>query len=345
MAGGGAQQMILQLAKKSNPQIRTLVFSISSVNTIEHKFKENNIEYHFLNINSFRNSTLIHGLRKMHSVVKEIPDAVFHCHQFHGNFLAVLYKIFYRSSMRYAFTMHTNKVESKIRRAFLFLTKPLRNADIIFSSNSKKWYLKNTAVIPNGVDFSNFEIRNERHYANSETFSFLYLGRLSSEKNPFQLIESAKFLINKGIDNFIIEYVGDGGLRKELEEEIAENKLSNYFKFHGFQSQIQPFIENAHCLVLPSFREGMPVVIIEAAASLLPVIATPVGSIPDFLNHTNGYLSSLDQFGETMEHVMENFQEAQHKSKKLKEDIESVFDIDKVYKQHLSLYKNSLATK
>lgn len=343
MAGGGAQQMILQLAKKSNPEFRTIVFSISSVNTIEEKFKENGIEYHFLNINSFKNPTLIDGLRKLHSVLKDIPDAVFHCHQFHGNFLAVLYKIFYQGKIRFAYTMHTNKVESVVRRIFLFITKPLRSADIIFSHNSNKWYLKNTAVIPNGVDFSSFTANTKRNHKKSDTFSFLYLGRLSSEKNPFQLIDAAQYLVQNNVNDFIIEYVGDGGLREELEKEIDTKQLGKFFKFHGFQSHIQPFIQNSHCLVLPSFREGMPVVIIEAAAALLPVIATPVGSIPDFMNEANGYLCEPQEFGKTMMHVLRSYEEALVKANELNSDVKTIFDIDKVYLQHLSLYRSYLA--
>lgn len=341
LAGGGAEQMVFQLAKKSNPDIKTIVLSITDVDTLLHKFESSNVECHFLHINSFKNSSLTKGLKKMHSILKDIPDCVFHCHQSHSNILAIFYKLRYNRKIKYAFTLHTNVVRNKVRRTVLFLTKPFRNADIIFSRNSNKWYLKNTKVIPNGVDFSNFSTNQKREFSDNSKFSFLYLGRLSEVKNPALLITAAQQLITNGLDNFVIEYVGDGeNMRKELEAKIKSNNLEKYFIFHGFQTNIQKYINKAHCLVLPSILEGMPVVIIEAAASLLPVISTPVGSIPDFIDDSNGYLASHDDFGKTMIHVIKNYNGALTKANKLNEDVRSIFDIDNVYEQHLALYKS-----
>ncbi|MBU1085235.1 MAG: glycosyltransferase family 4 protein [Candidatus Beckwithbacteria bacterium] len=48
----------------------------------------------------------------------------------------------------------------------------------------------------------------------------------------------------------------------------------------------------AHCLVIPSFKEGHPLILFEAWAHKLPVIATKVGSVPKFVNQDNGYLIS-----------------------------------------------------
>lgn len=344
LAGGGAEQMVYQLAQKSNPNIKTIVLSITDVDTLLYKFENNTIECHFLHINSFKNSSLTKGLKKMHSILKDIPDCVFHCHQYHSNVLAVLYKTFFNKKVKFAFTLHTNAVDSKARRAMLYLTKPWRKADIIFSENSTKWYLKNTHVIPNGVDFSNFIANPDRKFDKETIFSFLFLGRLSKVKNPALLIVAAQQLLNQKIDNFVIEYVGGGGgsenIREALETEIKEKQLEKYFIFHGFQNGIQKFINSSHCLVLTSFREGMPMVIIESAASLLPVISTPVGSIPDFIDESNGYLTNHEDFGETMIHVMKNYKEALTKANKLNEDVRSIFDINNVYEQHLALYKS-----
>jgi len=344
-AGGGAPQMILRLAKLSQSEIKTIVISISSINTLEPKFIEAGIEYHFLGINSFRNNTIVSGLKKFHHIVKEYPDAILHCHQHHSAFLAILYRIFYFKKIPFAFTLHTNKVDSIVRRVFLFLTKPFRKADIIFSESGRKWYLNNTDIIANGVDFSDFHPNLNRGYDTSDTFSFLYLGRLSHEKNPFGMLEYAKELLAYGQDNFVIDFVGDGGLRKELEERISSENLGKYIKVHGFQDNVQQIINDAHCMVIPSYREGLPVVMVEAAASLLPIISTPVGSIPDFLNETNGYLASHIEFGNAMKMVMTNYPEALKRAKKLDEDAKNIFDIRNVYKKHLALYKSLSQSK
>jgi glycosyltransferase involved in cell wall biosynthesis len=166
------------------------------------------------------------------------------------------------------------------------------------------------------------------------------MGRLSKEKNPLFLISAAKYLLSKHITNFIIHIAGHGHQENELIEQIEFNNLNTYFNLVGFQKNIVPFLQESHCLVLPSLWEGMPVVIIEAAASKLPIVSTPVGSIPDFLSSKNAYLSELDDFPEAMVEVMKNYELALEKSNKLYEEMKSSFDINNVYEKHLRLYKS-----
>lgn len=339
LGGGGAEQMVLQLAKCSTPDIKTIVFSISNDNTLEPKFKAHHIAYHFLNITSFKNSSLKKGLQKVHNILKDVDDAVFHCHQYHSAILGTLYSQFYKKTP-IIFTLHSSTIEIYRRKVILFLTKPFRKKDIVFSNNAKQWYLKNSVIIPNGVDFNELSIQSSRVASVNTRFSFLFLGRLSDEKNPLFMISAAKQLINAGILNFVFDVVGEGKLKSKLLEEITSENLESHFNIHGFQSEIKPFLKSAHCLILPSKWEGMPMVIIEAAAAKLPIISTPVGSIPDFLNNTNAYLSDLETFHESIIDCIQNYNKAFQKTEILYREMTSVYDIDSVYKAHLKLYKS-----
>lgn len=339
LGGGGAQQMILQLAKLSNPEIKTIIFSISHVDTLLNKFSSNNIDVHFLNITSFRNSSLIHAVKKLHSIVKDLNAPVFHCHQFHGILLGVIYNSFY-SKIPIIATLHTNKVASYLRRLLLFLTKPFRKKDIIFSINSAKWYLKNDEIIPNGVDFEKLKIETKRSYDKSNEFQFLFLGRLNTPKNPLYLIKAVKLLLKEGIGKFKIIIVGDGDMKPELTDQISSNQLENHFNLMGYKDDIRPYLSKSHCLILPSLWEGMPVAIIESAAAKLPVISTPVGSIPDFLNSSNSYISNINDFHISMIEVMKDYNTAIKKSEKLYNELESSFNIINVYNRHLQVYKS-----
>ncbi|WP_066225428.1 glycosyltransferase family 4 protein [Formosa haliotis] len=345
LAGGGAEQMVLQLAKQSNKSIRTIVFSLSHVDTLKHKFNENNIEVHFLNINSFKNKSLFKGLENLHQVIGNLKNVIFHCHQFHSVFLGVLYKIKYLNKIPIIFTIHTNEVASINRRSFLFLTKKIREVDIIFSDNSKKWYLKNNKIIPNGVDFKNLANKQPRTYETKETFNFLFLGRLNTPKNPLFLISSAEHLLKNDITNFLINIVGDGNMKTELLKRIDEKRLNKYFVFHGFQNKIQKYLSSAHCLILPSLWEGMPLVLIEAAANKLPIVTTPVGSIPDFLNDSNATVISLTKFNDALVYTVKNFEESMLKAEKLYLTSKNNFSIENVYDKHFELYKNVFKSK
>ncbi|MCB0382629.1 MAG: glycosyltransferase [Psychroserpens sp.] len=339
LGGGGAEQMVLQLAKCSTSQIKTIVFSVSSDNTLEPKFKEQQIEYHFLDITSFKNSSLKKGLENMHQIIKNLDDVVFHCHQFHGAVLGMLYSKFYKKTP-IVFTLHSSTIEIFSRKVILFVTKAFRKKDIVFSKNAKQWYLKNSAIIPNGVDFNELSITSSRQISQSNSLSFLFLGRLSDEKNPLYMITAAKQLLNTGITNFVFDVVGDGNLKDQLVQEIKQENLENYFNIIGFQNDIKPYLKSSNALILPSKWEGMPMVIIEAAAAKLPIISTPVGSIPDFLNNQNAYVSNLDSFHESMRLCIQNYNQALQKTEILYNDIKSSYNIEEVYQSHLKIYKS-----
>ena len=344
-SGGGAENMVLQLAKQSNQNVKTVVISISQVNTItnaasiEDKFIQENIEVHCLDITSFKNASLKRGLKKLNAITKTLEHPVFHCHMFHSVLLATFLNIAY-TRVPVVFTLHTNKLESISRRWLLFLTKSFRKKDIIFSINSKKWYLKNSKVIPNGVDFEYFSQNITLQQEVSKPFVFLFLGRLHTPKNPLYMVTAAKLLIDNNITEFVIHVVGGGDMEEELKEHIDKNNVSKHFKLLGFHNNVKPFLAEANCLMLPSIREGMPIVILEAAAAKLPIIATPVGSIPDFLNNSNAYLSNLDVFHESMIDVILNYENTKPKADKLYDEVKSAFDINSVYNEHLKLYKS-----
>ncbi|WP_435413444.1 glycosyltransferase [Psychroserpens mesophilus] len=341
LGGGGAEQMVLQLAKQSNAVHKTVVVSLSNtLIALEKRFKDHDIEYHLLGVNSFKNKSLVNGLKEFKSIIDSLDDVVIHCHMYHAALFGMLYKLRHPKS-KLVFTLHSNMLEFASRRLILFFTKPLRFRDIIFSPKGKKWYLKrNAEIIANGVDFKEFDF-GERSNTFS-VFNFLFIGRISHEKSPHRLIECAQQLLEHNITNFKIHFVGDGILKEAILEDAKNRNLENHVTLHGFQHDIKPFLAEAHCLVLPSLWEGMPVVIIEAAASKLPVIATPVGSIPDFLNTTNAYVSELDTFDQSMKSVYENYDLALQKSTKLYHEIESQFEIKNVFAKHLSVYKESL---
>jgi colanic acid/amylovoran biosynthesis glycosyltransferase len=86
--------------------------------------------------------------------------------------------------------------------------------------------------------------------------------------------------------------VGDGEFRDELEEEINRRQLKNVVSLVGTRtsSEIREFLLRARAFVLPSFAEGLPVVIMEALALARPVIATYVGGIPELVDSEDGWM-------------------------------------------------------
>jgi glycosyltransferase involved in cell wall biosynthesis len=110
------------------------------------------------------------------------------------------------------------------------------------------------------------------------------VGRLSPEKGQLLLVEAAQRLAAKGV-KFELVLAGDGELRTEIEALIARHKLQARVRVTGWISreQVRAEILAARALVLPSFAEGLPVVIMEAMALRRPVISTCIGGIPELV--------------------------------------------------------------
>ena len=110
------------------------------------------------------------------------------------------------------------------------------------------------------------------------------VGRLSEQKGQLLLLEAARRLAAKGMI-FELVLAGDGEMRTEIEQFIASNKLESFIRITGWITgqQVRDEIGAARALVLPSFAEGLPVVIMEAMALKRPVISTFIAGIPELV--------------------------------------------------------------
>ena len=118
------------------------------------------------------------------------------------------------------------------------------------------------------------------------------VGRLSEQKGQLLLVEAAARLAGEGVPLELV-LVGDGEMRKDVESLIAKHQLGSTVKLAGWMSneQVRGEIQNSRAMVLPSFAEGLPVVIMEALALGRPVISTFVAGIPELVrNGETGWL-------------------------------------------------------
>ena len=110
------------------------------------------------------------------------------------------------------------------------------------------------------------------------------IGRLSEQKGHLLLLEAAHLLAVEGLD-FKLVFVGDGPLRSDIEKQIAQLNLQNHIEITGWASsdEVREQLLASRAMVLPSFAEGLPVVIMEALALKRPVISTYVAGIPELV--------------------------------------------------------------
>lgn len=148
-----------------------------------------------------------------------------------------------------------------------------------------------------GVDLSKFQNNSGINKAKRKELGFcdedILLGtvaRLSMQKGHKYLIEAAPQII-KQFPNVKFVFIGDGPLRKDIENQISSLGLDSYFYLMGFRNDVQEILGIFDVFILPSLWEGLPNVVLEAMASSRPVIATAVDGTPEaVIDNENGYL-------------------------------------------------------
>jgi glycosyltransferase involved in cell wall biosynthesis len=110
------------------------------------------------------------------------------------------------------------------------------------------------------------------------------VGRLSPEKGHIGLFQAVQRLAARGV-TLHLTLVGDGPMRAQLEEATAQMGLADRIEFLGARDEPATLeaIAQADMLVLPSFMEGLPIVLMEAMALHVPVIASRVAGIPELV--------------------------------------------------------------
>jgi colanic acid/amylovoran biosynthesis glycosyltransferase len=147
-------------------------------------------------------------------------------------------------------------------------------------------------VGPLGVDPRLFLPRPFRR--RPDTIEILCVGRLVPAKGQYILLAAVERLV-KSYPNVRLRLVGDGPDRKGLEGAIASKGLGRYVTLEGSvnQDRIRDYYHQADIFVLPSFAEGIPVVLMEAMAMEVPCISTFVAGIPELVrNEIDGILVS-----------------------------------------------------
>ncbi|KAA0890485.1 glycosyltransferase [Oryzomonas rubra] len=110
------------------------------------------------------------------------------------------------------------------------------------------------------------------------------IGRFSREKGFDRLIEAVAILAQKRQDIRLV-ILGDGDLRRELEQKVRELGLENRVLMPGYRENARSYLPFFRVFVLSSLTEGLPLVLLEAMQAGVPVVATSVGGVPEVLQH------------------------------------------------------------
>ena len=271
-----------------------------------------------------------------------------------GGVAALFFKtIFLVTAISGRGTLYVNKkISTKIIKFIFSLTEYLylnkkysatitQNMHDFRDIEKKQIRRKNNIVLKgSGVDLLKYNIEKS-----NKEYDFCFVGRLTHEKGIFDFIESAK-LINQNNSKIKFLVIGDMPSEDkktclELEAHFREKK---YITYLGFQTNLNYYYKKTKILCLPSKREGMPRVVLEASACGIPSIAYDVIGCNEAIDqNTNGFLvANLDtnDFSKEMLRVLyeEDFDDL---AQKARSHAEKYFSIDKVLEAHIKLYDQS----
>ena len=170
---------------------------------------------------------------------------------------------------------------------------------IAISENTKnsigvvyKDMIKKTNIIYNGYDFNDIGKKAEEkiHIKNNNVFRTVSVGRLDKNKNVALQIEAVKHLLDNNIMTVELYVVGSGE-----EEEILKQKSGKYLDksifFTGYLQNPYPILKSSNVLLMTSYCEGFPTVIVEALSLGVPVISTDVGGSKELVRDgENGFI-------------------------------------------------------
>ena len=227
-----------------------------------------------------------------------------------ASFVTLLYKVaFFR--VKKVFFENTSNAEEFRKRKII--------------SRDKQVLLKGAGV--------NLKYYRYRPYTEEDPIRFLFVGRIMKEKGVDELFRASKKL--KEIYHDKIEIGMVGFFEDEYKEKVEYLEQEGIIRFYGFQKEVRPFYEKAHCIVLPSYHEGMSNVLLEAASTGRALITTYIPGCKEAVDEgINGYLCKVKS-AKSLYRKMHRFieltkKEREEMGKNGRRKMQAQFDKDKV---------------
>lgn len=290
-----------------------------------------------------RNADLIHchgyfnfssNLSILAGKVRKIPVVC----TFHG------YALFFRIFSRFMQRLYDNTVGPKMLKQF---------SAIVALTNSDKEILKRLGaqedkinVIANGINAMNHFPRNEWNQNRNIT---LFVGRLIPRKGvKYLLMAMPKILRERNSIKLMV--VGEGPEKNELLEICDKLEIKNSVSFLGHVSngELKKLYNSAVALVLPSLREGMPLVLLEAMAAGCPVVATEIDGMGETVrNEETGLLvkpEEPDELAQAVIKVLSEEVETRKMIQKARGIVKKRFDRSHMVEEIDKLYTNLMSS-
>ena len=336
---GGVEQVLANSIPEivKIPNLKVWVIVLGKGGVVEKELVRKGIHVSVMNFNpKIPNVRLLFKLKKLLSQIH--PDVV-HCQgseaNFHGLIAAKLAGVPVRIGEEIGFPNHHSYWRQIFRVVYKNATKVIAISKAVKDKVVElgEVHEEKVVVIYNPVSLGTRRKKNDKkqdlsyhdshvnrdYHPKEKPFVFVTTGRLVPVKNLDRLINAFAELChafpNKTIELWI---VGDGSSRQLLEDQGKSLGLIGKVRFWGFQSNVQPFLEESDAFVLSSLSEGSSVSLAEAMMIGLPSIVTKIGGAKEILGECKSGLL-VDPFDENS--ILEGLKEIINLTKQQKEEM------------------------
>lgn len=291
---GGAEIMcetlVYELCKLGHDVYVVSLYNQETV--IVKRMKERGIRVILLDKRPGPDLTLMSKLRKIFIGIQ--PDVI-HTHLYVMEYVipaSVGLKVKRIHTLHSIASKENNKF-GRILNYFFFKTRkviPIALSGLVQETIENEYNLSedNVPIIYNGISLEKCMPKSD--YKIENKIKLLHIGRFTSAKNHIELLKAIKLLKEKHFQ-VVLTLVGDGELRKEIEQFVRDNDMGEYVNLYGISDNVYPLLHASDIFLLPSIYEGIPMTLIEAMGTGLPIIASNVGGIPNMIsNNVEGIL-------------------------------------------------------
>ena len=337
LGAGGAERLLLDMMRHFNTD--KFDVRVVSITGDLNGLKVFGQQDHKIEVFDLKTGSRVSSYMKMRAYVKNFAPDVIHAHMFHSLLVSLGMRKFLFKKPAICFTSHRSNYS--IPRTFLVrLLRKLRDADVVFTEGQHpKQNCNRIEIIPNGVHVS-AECPSRKMWNPAGRIRLLAVGRLIELKNPLGILQS---MADINLPGLTIDFLGTGPLEIEARNYASQLGIADRAKFHGVRSDVGECMKRADVFVMQSRNEGMPMALLEAGAEAMPVVATPVGSIPSLLGEDRGWMAVPEAFAVTLRAVIENPTFALAAGRRLHAHVLNNNSISKTVLDHERLYSSLAA--
>lgn len=187
--------------------------------------------------------------------------------------------------------------DSRVLTAFLRWTLGLPDLVVVLAQCELAAYRefvpgKEIVALPNGIDWRPYGVVPTVRSSVAQPLRLVYIGRVAREKGLYETLQGMRLAYELGVDARLV-IAGTGAEEERLRRYAHALGIGPRVCFAGpvFGPDKVKLLGGADVMILPSYSEGLPYALLEAMAAGIPVIATPVGAIPDVVcDGTHGFL-------------------------------------------------------